>query len=88
MPSKLHYLLAMLTDYSVLSGVAAVFLAGICSMLAIERFDLALAYPFVALSLVLVPSGSAIFFGEVVPPIRWLGLALIVGGMNVSALTR
>jgi multidrug transporter EmrE-like cation transporter len=88
LPSKLHYLLAMLTDYSVLSGFAAAFLAGICWMLAIERLDLVFAYPFMALSFVLVPLGSTIFFGEMVPPIQWLGLGLIVAGVTVSALAR
>jgi drug/metabolite transporter (DMT)-like permease len=88
LPSKLYYLLAMLTDYSVLSGFAAAFIAGICWMLAIERLDLALAYPFLALSFVLVPLGSLYFFGELVPPMQWLGLGLIVAGVTVSTLAR
>jgi multidrug transporter EmrE-like cation transporter len=86
--SKLHYLLTMLTDFSVLSGFAAAFLAGICWMLAIERLDLSIAYPFMALSFVLVPLGSTFFFGEVVPPMQWLGLGLIIAGVSVSALAR
>jgi drug/metabolite transporter (DMT)-like permease len=78
----------MLTDFSVLSGFAAAFLAGICWMLAIERLDLSIAYPFMALSFVLVPLGSTFFFGEVVPPMQWLGLGLIIAGVSVSALAR
>jgi multidrug transporter EmrE-like cation transporter len=88
MPSKLSYLLAMLTDIGVLSGLGAAVLAVVCWMLAIERLDLALAYPFVALSFVLVPLGSTIFFGEALPPIQLLGLGLIVAGVTVSALAR
>lgn len=86
--SKFHYLLAMLTDFRVLSGFVAAFLAGLCWMLAIEKLELAYAYPFMALSFVLVPLGSTFFFGEVVPPMQWLGLSLIVVGVSVSALAR
>lgn len=88
LPNKLHYLVTMLTDFSVLSGFAAAFLAGICWMLAVERLDLAVAYPFMALSFILVPLGSTIFFGEMIPPIQWVGLCLIVAGVTVSALAR
>jgi multidrug transporter EmrE-like cation transporter len=88
LPNKLHYLIAMLTDFSVLSGFAAAFLAGICWMLAIERLDLAFAYPFMALSFILVPLASTVFFGESIPTIQWLGLGLIVAGVTVSALAR
>lgn len=86
--NKLYYLLAMLTDFRVLTGFAAAFLAGLCWMLAIEKLELAYAYPFMALSFVLVPLGSTFFFGEVVPPLQWLGLGIIVVGVSVSALAR
>jgi drug/metabolite transporter (DMT)-like permease len=88
MQNKFYYLLAMLTDVRVLSGFAAAFLAGLCWMLAIEKLELAYAYPFMALSFVLVPLGSTFFFGEVIPPMQWFGLALIVAGVSVSALAR
>lgn len=88
MQSKFYYLLAMLMDFRVLSGFAAAFLAGLCWMLAIEKLELAYAYPFMALSFVLVPLGSTFFFGEVVPPMQWLGLGLIVAGVSVSTLAR
>ena len=88
MPSKIPYVTAMLTDVVVLSGLGAAFLAGLCWILAIERLELGFAYPFMALSFVLVPVGSSIFFGESLPPIQLLGLGLIVAGVTVSALAR
>jgi multidrug transporter EmrE-like cation transporter len=86
--SKLPYLVAMLTDIRVLSGFAAAFVAGLCWMVAIERLELSFAYPFMALSFVLVPIFSASLFGESLPPLQLLGLALIVAGVSVSALAR
>ncbi len=84
--SKLPYLIAMLIDIGVLSGFGAAFLAGLCWMLAIERLELGFAYPFMALSFVLVPICSTVLFGDSLPPIRLLGLGLIVAGVTVSAL--
>jgi multidrug transporter EmrE-like cation transporter len=85
---KLQYLFAMFTDIGVLSGLSAAVLAGVCWMLAIEKLPVSYAYPFMALSFVLVPIGSLVLFGEKIPPIQFLGLGLIVAGVTVSAFTR
>ena len=87
-PDTLHYLLAMFTDFWVLSGFGAAVLAGACWMLAIERLEVGYAYPFMALSFVLVPIGSTLLFGEPLPRIQLLALALIMAGVTLSALTR
>ena len=85
---KLSYLVSMFTDVRVLVGLGAAVMAAICWMLAIERLDVGYAYPFIALSFVLVPFGSTFLFGEALPPIQLLGLGLIVAGVTVSALAR
>lgn len=85
---RLHYLVAMFTDIGVLSGLMAAVLAAVCWVLAIERLDVGYAYPFMALSFVFVPLGSAALFGEPLPPSQLLGLGLIVAGVTVSALAR
>jgi multidrug transporter EmrE-like cation transporter len=86
--SKLHYLTLMLTDVGVLSALAAAVLAAVCWVLAIARLDVGYAYPFMALSFVLVPLGSMLLFGEPLPKIQLIALALIVAGVTLSALTR
>lgn len=85
---SVSYLLAMFTDVWALSGWASAVLAGCFWMLAIQNSDLGYAYPFMALSFVLVPIGAAIFFGEPLPLSQLAGLALIVGGVTVSTLSR
>ena len=86
--SRLHYLAAMLGDVGVLSAIAAAFLAALCWMLAMARLELGFAYPFMALTFVLVPIGSTLLFGEPLPKLQMLGLALIVAGVTTSALVR
>jgi multidrug transporter EmrE-like cation transporter len=85
---RLHYLAAMFTDIWVLSALAAAVFAGACWMLAVSRLEVSYAYPFMALSFVLVPVGSTVLFGEPLPGIRLIGIALIVAGVTVSALAR
>jgi drug/metabolite transporter (DMT)-like permease len=85
---RLDYLLAMFTDLYVLTGIVATVLAAGLWMLILERTKLSYAYPFMAMTFVLVPLGSAFFFGEKLPPLQILGIGLIVVGVAVSALAR
>jgi multidrug transporter EmrE-like cation transporter len=85
---KLHYLGGMLTDVGVLSALAAAMLAAICWMLAIARLDVGYAYPFMALSFVLVPVGSMLLFGEPLSSFQLCALALIIAGVSLNALAR
>ena len=85
---KLRYLVAMLSDIAVLSALAAAFVAGVCWMLAIERINLSFAYPFIALTFVLVPLLAMFFFREPISTLQVLGLALIVCGVAINAVGR
>ena len=78
----------MFTDIWVLSGLAAAVFAGACWMLVVSRLEVGYAYPFIALSFVFVPIGSAVLFGEPLPGMRLIGIALIIAGVTVSALAR
>jgi multidrug transporter EmrE-like cation transporter len=86
--SLFGYLVSMFSDVGVLSSFAAAFLAAACWMLVVQRLDVGYAYPFMALSFVLVPIGSVVLFREPLPPMQLLGLGLIVAGVTVNALAR
>jgi multidrug transporter EmrE-like cation transporter len=86
--SRLHYLYSMFMDVGVISAFGAAVLAAVCWMLAIEKLPVGYAYPFMALSFVLVPVGSLVLFGEKIPPVQLLALGLIVVGVSLSAITR
>ena len=49
------------------------------------RYELSVAYPFVALSFVLVLAGSAVFFGESLNAAKVAGIALIVIGIVIGS---
>ena len=78
----------MLTDVGVLSGLVAAALAAIAWILAIERLDVGFAYPFMALSFILVPFGAKFLFAEPLPPFQIFGMVLIAIGVTMSALAR
>ena len=44
-----------------------------------------MAYPFLALNFVLVTLVARFFLGESVPPLRWLGILVIIGGILLVA---
>jgi drug/metabolite transporter (DMT)-like permease len=84
----LQYVVGMATDWRVLSAAGATFLAGVCWLLALQRLELGYAFPFMALSFVLIPVSANLFLGEPLPMTQLLGLGLVVAGVSVSALTR
>jgi drug/metabolite transporter (DMT)-like permease len=85
---KLNYLFGMATDWLVLSAVGATFLAGVCWILAIEDLELGYAFPFMALSFVLIPVAASLFLGERISIIQLIGLGLVFAGVTLSAASR
>lgn len=72
----------------VLGGLAFYGLGTVLWLFALRRMDLSLAYPFVAMSFVMVAASGVLFLGETLSVIRVLGMALIVAGLCVMALGR
>lgn len=84
---QLNYMWRMLYSPWVLSGFAAAFLASLCWILALTKLQLSQAYPFTALTLVLVMLISAVFFGEPMTAGKIAGSILIVAGVCVVSLS-
>jgi drug/metabolite transporter (DMT)-like permease len=84
----LQYLISMATDWRVMSAAGATFLAGVCWLLALQRLDMGYAFPFMALSFVLIPVAANLFLGEPLPMIQLLGLGFVIVGISISALSR
>ncbi len=85
---RLAYLQAMFTDPYVWCGLGGAVLASLCWMLAVQQTALSIAYPFMALSFVLVPAAAALLFGESVSVGQYVGQAMIVGGVTLAAVWR
>jgi drug/metabolite transporter (DMT)-like permease len=80
------YLIAMLLDLWVLSGIAASGVALLAWMGALERVQLARGYAVLALLYVTVPVGAAYFFNERLLPVQVLGIVLIVIGVAMVGM--
>lgn len=76
---------AMVFSPMVLLGLALYGVGTVLWLFALRQLDLSLAYPFVAMSFVMVAGSGMIFLGEPVQPSRLIGLALIVVGLLVMA---
>lgn len=55
-------------------------LAAVLWMYILKRFPFSVAYPLSCLSFLIGMFGAMIFLGESIPPIRWVGIALILLG--------
>ncbi|KQT57302.1 MULTISPECIES: EamA family transporter [unclassified Aureimonas] len=83
---KIDYLFAMYTDIAVLSAMAAALFASVCWTLALEKAGLTFAYPFMALSFVIVPVAARLLLGEPISGIQIAGMGFILAGVALTAL--
>ena len=84
--ARLFFLFKQFANPWVLSSFGAAFVASLCWMAAMTRFELSYAYPFMSLSFVLVMLLSFFLFGELFVWNKVLGTLVIMGGLYI--LTR
>src|SRR5262245_8870819 len=73
--------LATLASGWAVAGIAC-YVAGFFNWLqALRWVPLSVAFPVTSGAHVLIPIGSAVFFGEHVGPVRWIGILLVVAGI-------
>jgi uncharacterized membrane protein len=78
---------ALLSSPIVWGGLLLFGLSAIVWLFALSRASLSFAYPFAALSYVLIVLFSVIVLHEDVPVLRWVGVAFIVTGIMLVAQT-
>jgi drug/metabolite transporter (DMT)-like permease len=83
--AKIIFLLKLFLDPFILSGFVSAFLASMCWMAAMTKFELSYAYPFMGLTFVIVFILSVFLFAESVNFYKILGLALVVLGIFISS---
>lgn len=81
---KIKFLLKLCIDPFVLSGFFAAFLAALCWMAAMTKFELSYAYTFMSLSFVVVLILSALFFHEPITAAKVLGVIFIIAGIIIG----
>src|SRR5215204_1653875 len=82
-PNKALFLMGLLLDPLIITGILAAFFAGLSWMSAMIKLELSFAYPFISLSFVLVFIFSAVLFHETITTPKVLGMLLIIAGIVV-----
>ena len=82
---RVAFLVGLVFNPWILSGVAGGFLALLCWMAAMTKFELSYAYPFMSLAFVLVLVLSAVLFHERLTTPKLVGVALIIIGIVVGS---
>jgi uncharacterized membrane protein len=82
---KIIFLLQMFFNFWILSAFLSAFVASLCWMAAMTKFELSHAYPFMSLSFVFVLVLSGFFFHESITLPKLLGVLLIMAGIIVGA---
>lgn len=83
--AKFKFLLQLLLDPAIMSGMVAAILASLAWMAAMTKFELSHAYPFMSLNFVIVLLLSGWLLSEPVTAQKILGVGLIVAGTVVAA---
>lgn len=83
--AKVRFLLDLVRNPFILSSLACAFLAFLCWVGAMTKFDLSYAYPFTALSFVAVLFLSAWAFREPITMAKATGVLLVVLGLVVGS---
>lgn len=82
---KLIFIIKMLLDPFIISGFASAFIASLFWMLAMTKFNLSFAYPFMSLSFVIVLILSVLIFKESFTVYKVVGLSFILAGIVITS---
>ncbi len=79
------HLFTLLFKPLVISALGAAFLASMCWMAAVSRFELSRIYPYMALNFLIVGFAAGPLFGEALTVSKTVGLALVVLGLVIAS---
>jgi drug/metabolite transporter (DMT)-like permease len=82
---KVQFVVHLLMNPWVISGIGATFLAGVSWMLALSKFQLSYAYPFTSLVYMLVLASGVLFFRDSMSIGRLAGTAVVMLGVLLIA---
>jgi multidrug transporter EmrE-like cation transporter len=82
---KLSFVGQLFLNPWVLSSILATLLAGVSWMLAMSRFEISYAYPWIGLNFVLMLLFGVLLFGESISITKVIGTLLVITGIFVIA---
>ena len=83
-----HSLKDVLTTWAVWGGLFLFGLSALVWLVVLSRSSLSFAYPFAALTYVLILLFDQFVLDETVPPLRWAGVAFIGAGIFLVSQTQ
>jgi len=81
-------LLKLVFQPVVFSGLILYVISTVLWLLALSKTTLNFAYPFTALTFILVMLSSRVIFFESIPTLRYFGIALIILGILLSSVAK
>lgn len=82
-PERISYIIGLLLNPWVLSGIVATFLAGVSWIITMTKFEISYAYPFVSLNYVLVLIAGFTLFNESISITKIAGSAFVILGVII-----
>jgi drug/metabolite transporter (DMT)-like permease len=79
------FVLRLLINPWVMTGIVATFLSGVSWLLAMTRFEISYAFPFMSLNYLLMLVAGVVLFNEGVSVQKFVGSALVVLGIIIIA---
>lgn len=83
--SQARFVLQLLVNPWVLSGIFATFLSGVSWLLAMTRFEISYAFPFLSLNYLVMLAAGVLLFNEALSVPKLVGSGLVVLGIIIIA---
>lgn len=80
-----HFLISLFTNLPSLGGIALYFLSAVTWSYLLTKLDISFVQPILALTYVATPLLAIVILNEQVPPLRWLGITVIIIGVFIVA---
>lgn len=80
---KLKFIFSLLVNPWVISGIFSTFLAGVSWMLAMTKFDISYAFPFVSLNYIIILFAGVVIYHEPINLMKIIGSLIVVIGIIV-----
>lgn len=81
------FLFRLFTNLTALAGIMLYFLSAVTWAYLLTKLDISYVQPILALTYVATPILAILLLGEQVPPLRWVGIAIIILGVYIVART-
>ena len=80
---KIQFVISLLLSPWVMSGIVATFLAGVSWMLAMTRFEVSYAFPFVSINYILILIASIYLLNESFTLTKFAGTLIVILGIII-----